>query len=297
MRAVFDEHSLFKYVLYSGVKVMYEILFTRSGEEYYRCRFVDGCLHISEKLSGDALPFPQHAVIITEDPVTLLFLKNKGYCCIGSDPEGDRFFDGAEFVITDPGDVSEDLIGRAYDHHFRRPHMIAETERILIRESTEEDYPAIAAMMWENEGQAFGCFPQGNTLSKEDYLSYIGMTYRFFGFGNWSICEKSTGRVIGWCGLNPLSFQDEGKSDAADITILRYHASAVGGEEDPFQDEDVELGYVMRQDMRGRGYAYEACGVILQYAQQELGIMKYCVRISTGNESSFRLAHKLGFED
>lgn len=267
----------------------YEIWFACTEEKMHRCRFMAGYLRMTDEVPADTLPAPEHAVVITGDPDTLQRFGKKGYCCIGFDPSGETFFEGAEYVITELKSVSEDLIVRAYDHHFRRPHTIAETERLLIRESTEEDYPVVSALIRENGDAAIWFFTQGNTISKEEYLSYIGMTYRFFEFGNWSVCEKSTGEVIGWCGLNPVRVSDPG------MAVLRYHSEGSPEGEETSPDDDTELGYVIRRDRRGRGCAYEACAAILRYAEHELGITKYCVHIRAGNESSFRLARKLGF--
>lgn len=270
-------------------KDMYEIWFARAEGDIYRCRLLKGCLHMEEKISDDELVPAEHAVVISEDPETLKMFKNKGYCCIGYTAGRDAFFEGAECVITDFDHVSEDLIRREYDHHFGIPHVIAETERLRIRESTEEDYPAINEMIRENEGASVSFFSQGDSLSREEYLDYISITYSFFEYGNWSVLEKETGEIAGWCGLNPVR-----EPSGGDMIIL--HCQDAESDEESSRDEGVELGYVIRRDKRKRGYALEACTAILQYARQELGITKFCVQVSAGNESSLRLARKLGFQ-
>lgn len=274
---------------------MCEIWFAGPGGDLYRCRWIDGDLMKAEKCMADGFPLPGNAVVISEDAKMLTALKKKGYCCIGCDPSGDTFFDGAEYVITELESVTEDLISRAYDHHVKRPHVIAETERLVIRESTEEDYPVIADMMKESAGSAFSFLAQESALNREVYLSYIGMTYRFFGFGNWSVCEKTTGEVIGWCGLN-LENLPENRSIASDIIVLRRHCGTGGETAEADENDPVELGYVIRRDRRACGYAREACGAILAYARQELGITDFSVRIRAGNEHSLKLARRLGFE-
>ena len=101
--------------------------------------------------------------------------------------------------------------------------------------------------------------------------------------------EKEKGEIAGWCGLNPVR-----EPSGGDMIIL--HCQDAESDEESSRDEGVELGYVIRRDKRKRGYALEACTAILQYARQELGITKFCVQVSAGNESSLRLARKLGFQ-
>ena len=271
------------------------IWFAGTGGDFYRCRCIDGGLVKTEKCRAEDFPPPGNSVVISDNREMLAALKKKGYCCIGYDPTGDTFFEGAEYVITELENITEDLILRAYDHHVRRPHVIAETERLMIRESTEEDSPVIADMMKESAGSAFSFLAQESTLDREVYLSYIGMTYRFFGFGNWSVCEKTTGEVIGWCGLNPES-PPENRSIDSDIIVLRRQCGTGGDTAEADQNDPVELGYVIRRDRRACGYAREACGAILAYARQELGITDFSVRIRAGNERSLKLARRLGFE-
>ena len=48
--------------------------------------------------------------------------------------------------------------------------------------------------------------------------------------------------------------------------------------------------------MQHKGYAYEACQAILEYASDELGIQEMFAVIDKTNEPSRKLAQKLGFE-
>ena len=57
-----------------------------------------------------------------------------------------------------------------------------------------------------------------------------------------------------------------------------------------------EIGYLIRRDMQHKGYAYEACQAILEYASGELGIQEMFAVIDKTNEPSRKLAQKLGFE-
>ena len=104
----------------------------------------------------------------------------------------------------------------------------------------------------------------------EKYLAYIHTVYSVFGFGLCSVVLKKTGEVIGWCGLQP-----------------------VGDEDSPLGR--IELGYLIDQDYRRQGYAFEACRAILDFAFSRLELDEVYAVIDEKNEASLRLAEKLGF--
>ena len=53
---------------------------------------------------------------------------------------GERYCGNAPFVVTD-FDISMDYIQLIYDRYHNRPHTIAITDRLVIREMTVEDLP------------------------------------------------------------------------------------------------------------------------------------------------------------
>ena len=55
-----------------------------------------------------------------------------------------------------------------------------------------------------------------------------------------------------------------------------------------------ELGYVFHPDAGGHGYATEACAVVLSLAFEQLGLHRVVARIDARNDSSARLAARLG---
>jgi RimJ/RimL family protein N-acetyltransferase len=55
-----------------------------------------------------------------------------------------------------------------------------------------------------------------------------------------------------------------------------------------------ELGYVFHPDVSGRGYATEACSVLLALAFEKLRLHRVIARIDARNEPSARLAARLG---
>ena len=57
----------------------------------------------------------------------------------------------------------------------------------------------------------------------------------------------------------------------------------------------VELGYVIDEKFRRRGFAYEACKAIIEEAEKRGAVYLYC-RIKSANTPSLKLAEKLGFQ-
>lgn len=56
-----------------------------------------------------------------------------------------------------------------------------------------------------------------------------------------------------------------------------------------------EIGYWIRTDLTGRGYATEATRALMRVGFELLGLHKITLRIAVGNRGSERVAEKLGF--
>jgi len=57
---------------------------------------------------------------------------------------------------------------------------------------------------------------------------------------------------------------------------------------------DVEIGWGLLEDFRGRGYATEASAAVIKWAQQQPGVSSISATISDDNYPSRRLAKRLG---
>jgi RimJ/RimL family protein N-acetyltransferase len=72
------------------------------------------------------------------------------------------------------------------------------------------------------------------------------------------------------------------------IGYLNFHTA-------PDPSGMVEIGYTLRPDARGRGYAIEAVRGAFAWATREFGIHRFRASVSPGNERSENLIGKLGF--
>lgn len=61
------------------------------------------------------------------------------------------------------------------------------------------------------------------------------------------------------------------------------------------QPDSLEIGYWLRGDMTGRGYATEAVGALICAAFDELGVQRLEIRCDPRNVRSAAVPHRLGF--
>jgi len=64
----------------------------------------------------------------------------------------------------------------------------------------------------------------------------------------------------------------------------------------PASDEILEIGYWTAKPFWGKGYATEAGRMILEAAQEHLGVKRIKASVYTDNPASLRVLEKLGFE-
>lgn len=144
------------------------------------------------------------------------------------------------------------------------PVEIYETERLLLRESTEEDAEAFWKLYEDADCQAYLEQPPAQTL--EQYRQYIKKyqngQYAFFEYGMWSVVEKKSGMVIGRVGLEE-------------------------------REEQVALGYALLPEFRKKGYALEASIAALQYAKECAYADEIYIFIDKHNVASQKMAQIL----
>lgn len=150
------------------------------------------------------------------------------------------------------------------------PVKIAETKRLLIRETVLEDVPKLYEIR-QQPGMSDYMEPMQPTLREEmEFMeAYIHHMYAFYDFGLWTVLERENGRIVGRAGLFPSKFLDEG----------------------------VELGYMIAADRQRRGYALECGRAILDYASDVLDLPEVHVLADSRNQASIRTAGRLGFTE
>jgi len=144
--------------------------------------------------------------------------------------------------------------------------LILETPRLLLRKFTLQDADALLLLLGDPVVMEF--YPA--TLDRKGVEEWIGRNlarYERDGHGLWAIVLKDNGELVGDCGC--VLQEVEGRNE-------------------------VEVGYQVRRDLWGNGYATEAAGACMIYAFDELGANRVISMIRPPNLRSRRVAEKNG---
>lgn len=149
------------------------------------------------------------------------------------------------------------------------PEVRIAAERLELREYGPRDAATVKALV---EAGDFTALPPGApSQSSEVYawLSYGVHRFRREGGGvHLMMAERSSGELIGSIGLF--------KTD--------------------WEARSCEVGYGVRPDRRGRGYATEAVTAVARWALAEGGMQRIQLCAITRNLASLRVAEKAGFQ-
>lgn len=257
----------------SGVKELLEELKENSWSWEYYC-FTEAVDLAEQK--GKEEEKKKTDLIITDSSAAAEQIGGKEICCLGyQSAESSGFFQGADGVFFSFADLDCEYLERFIHHFYGVPHVIAETERLLIRESMMEDFEELYQISQETGNSDYTeTMPGDYEFEKEKFRAYIANEYRYFDIGLWTVLEKQSRQVIGRFGLFPM--EEQGNL--------------------AFETEGIELGYLLDKKAQKKGYAQEACRAILFYAFQVLGYQEIYAVIHKKNRPSRRLAERLGFE-
>jgi RimJ/RimL family protein N-acetyltransferase len=148
--------------------------------------------------------------------------------------------------------------------------VLLETERLRLRRFTADDVDLLVDLDSDPEVMRF--VTGGRTTPREeivtDYLpAFLGYYDRYDGFGFWAAEERATDRFIGWFHLRP--------PNAADPL-------------------NVELGYRLRRDAWGGGYAVEGSRALVDLAFRELGARRVNAETLAVHVASRRVMERAG---
>jgi [ribosomal protein S5]-alanine N-acetyltransferase len=145
--------------------------------------------------------------------------------------------------------------------------IVVETDRLVLRRVTLADAPFILELLNDPDWLRFIGDKGVRTL--EDARGYIETgplaSYARHGFGLYVVTRKADPAPIGLCGLV--------KRDVL---------------------PDVDVGYALLPEHRGRGYAHEAAAAVLRFARDEVGLARIAAITNSENERSIRVLEKLG---
>jgi len=146
--------------------------------------------------------------------------------------------------------------------------MILETERLVLREITQDDFDDLFAIWSDAETMRF--YPA--TLDRQgmqEWLERNQRRYEQYGHGLWAVILKSNGKFVGDCGL----------------TIQEVDGV-----------EELEVGYQFSKKYWGQGFATEAARGCMDYAFNQLGRRRIISMIRPENIPSRRVAERNGLK-
>lgn len=144
--------------------------------------------------------------------------------------------------------------------------IIIETDRLLLRELTPDDLPALRRLLQDDQAMVAyeGAFSDAEV---QDWLDRQLARYQRWRFGLWAVLLRKSGQVIGQCGLTMQPWKGQ---------------------------EVLEIGYLLERAHWHHGYATEAARACKDYAFATLGATEVCSIIRDTNLASQRVALRNG---
>ncbi|MGW1379003.1 GNAT family N-acetyltransferase [Streptomyces sp. NPDC002446] len=147
------------------------------------------------------------------------------------------------------------------------------TERLVLRPFEPSDAPAVHAACQEPDIPRWTSVP--SPYSHQHAEQFVGTIapdgWRDDTSYNFAVVTKADGSLVGAMGLVRLDH-------------LRT------------PERQAELGYWTAKEQRGRGYTVEAARAVLRWAFDDLGVERMEWLAEAGNDGSWAVARKLGFQ-
>ena len=182
-------------------------------------------------------------LVVTDTLEGASYAKERNLACLGLErPKTGVHFFGVDMATEDLSGVEGSFLQLVWKRHWNLPWEIAQTPRLVLRESVLEDLEAFYRIYEDEEITVYiPGMPVDKEQGKEELEAYISQIYPLFGYGLWTVIEKETGQVIGRAGLE--------------------HTRDSDGE-----GAMLELGYVIGKPWQGKGYGTEAAMSCAAYA-------------------------------
>jgi len=144
--------------------------------------------------------------------------------------------------------------------------VILETSRLLLRELVPQDADALEKVLGDPVTMRY--YPAAFDRSTvEDWIARNINRYQRDGYSLWAMLLKSSGELIGDCGCAMQEVEGQ---------------------------NEIEIGYHVRRDLWGNGYATEAARACMEQAFHKLGAERVISMIRPENQPSRRVAEKNG---
>jgi RimJ/RimL family protein N-acetyltransferase len=149
-------------------------------------------------------------------------------------------------------------------------NIFLETERLLLRRLTHDDVDNLVTLDSDPEVMRYitgGATTPRETVERVDLPAFMSYYDHFDGYGFWAAIDRTTDRFLGWFHLRPQ------EGDPAD---------------------QPELGYRLRRDVWGAGYATEGARALIRKGFTDLGAERVVASAFRDNLASRRVMEKCG---
>lgn len=156
-----------------------------------------------------------------------------------------------------------------------------ETERLILRQFTQDDADNLFELNSDPDVVRFT--PDANqsidyTIIQNQLLpKYFAYYQKYDGYGVWAAIEKSSQEFIGWFYFRP-------------VVYASYFNSALANA------SDIELGYRLRKNAWGKGYATEGAKALILKGFSQLGTQRVVAVALAVNLASRRVMEKVGLK-
>ncbi len=212
------------------------------------------------------------AIVIEDSEFGVQAAKAAGITCVGflNPNSGKQDLRCADVLLESFEELTPSFFYHVHQRSLGKPVTIASTKRLLIRELAEEDIKELYPIYQDPDVRRFIDDIDDYMDKERDKLkAYIKNVYSFYGYGLWGVYSKTSGGLIGRCGIENQII--DGK-------------------------EEIMLSYLLDSNHWGYGYALECCKAVFAYALEELNIHRIVAVIDQNNTRSLQTAKNLGMK-
>lgn len=211
-------------------------------------------------------------IVIEDSEYGVEAAKSAGIACVGyvNPNSGKQSLTKADVLLESFNGLSVHFFEYTLQRSQGLPVNITSTKRLIIRELATSDIKELYPIYTDPQIRKY-------IENIDDYMekeiekqkAYIQNVYAFYGYGLWGVFSKTTGKLIGRCGIENHVL--DGK-------------------------KEIMLSYLLDSQHWGYGYALECCNAVLKYAKEELDIHRIVAVIDFDNSRSIKTAQKLGMK-
>ncbi|QNI03674.1 GNAT family N-acetyltransferase [Halomonas sp. SH5A2] len=145
---------------------------------------------------------------------------------------------------------------------------ICETERLILRQMSLEDVPALTKILSDPEVMKHSVRGVCDEAATREFVEWCLSCYETHGVGPWALIDKKASELIGFCSAGPEM--------VADV-------------------EEINLGYRLARRYWNKGLASEAARAVLDHVFGERLFNSVVVIIEPEHLASLKVAEKAGF--